>query len=295
MKDLTHCPICARKDFTTLYPATFRGNVADAPSYFLANRQAIAHGRIVKCSSCGFVFTTPQFLPEEYDQIYKEVAARHPGLSDIDAGNSARYARLARMVRRHVPEARRFLDFGCGDGNFLNALPEHDGIGFEVGEESESFADGKHVITGDFFRRIGAAPILPNSFDLVTSFDVLEHLPDLDSYIQAFHQIIIPGGALVVTVPDISSWLARFMREKWNMILLEHLWYFSVDTLKMLMEKNGFELVLARKIPYDVTLSYFVRRLSQIYLPFEVSVPRYLRDIGIPAPAGLLFALCRKI
>jgi SAM-dependent methyltransferase len=294
MISLEHCLICGGGEFGVLYRSTFSGTARDAAPYFLANRSAVAHGQIVRCESCGFVFTNPQFRPEEYEEIYERAAASTVAGEGPVMDASARYARLSRIVRQYVPAGGKLLDFGCGNGGLLNSFPEWSRTGFDVGPASDRTIDGKRVITGNFFASLGKDPFLPDHFDLVTAIDVLEHLPDLDRYVAALQRIIAPGGVLVVTVPDISTWLARLTGRKWNMILLEHLWYFSGDTLGRLMDRHGFAPMGSKKIPYDVTFAHFIRRLSQTYLGSTTRIPDILGRIILPIPAGLRFAAFRK-
>src|SRR5690606_15067325 len=108
----------------------------------------------------------------------------------------------------------------------LEAMDSPDGLGFEVGEPGSRQAGPSPIITGRFLDLVGTAPF-DTPFDFVTSFDVFEHLPDLDRYLEALHGQIRPGGSLIVTVPDAGSWASRLTRERWNMYLLEHLWFFN--------------------------------------------------------------------
>ncbi len=81
MRHLAECLACAGTEFEEYAASTFVGGVDEAPRYFLAYRERVAHGRIVTCASCGFRFTNPQFEADEYDEIYK--AAAGPGTSEI--------------------------------------------------------------------------------------------------------------------------------------------------------------------------------------------------------------------
>src|ERR1700757_870138 len=79
--ELDPCLICGSLDRLPLYAATFTEPIEMAAAYFLANRTATAHGAIVRCRDCGFVFTSPRFSNQEYDRIYSEV----PQLAELDA------------------------------------------------------------------------------------------------------------------------------------------------------------------------------------------------------------------
>jgi len=80
-----------------------------------------------------------------------------------------------------------------------------------------------------------------NSVDVITMWDVIEHLLEPQKYMELAKDILRPDGLLCITTGDIGSLDGRFRREQWRMIhSLTHLHYFSRDTLRLLLEKNGF-------------------------------------------------------
>jgi hypothetical protein len=97
------CLVCGSLAKEPLYPSTYIGSVAEAPAYFLAHRSATAHAPIVRCLDCCFVFTSPRFAAQDYDQIYK--AVRLPPSLDppSEAAKASRFRRLATIVRGSTP------------------------------------------------------------------------------------------------------------------------------------------------------------------------------------------------
>jgi hypothetical protein len=103
------------------------------------------------------------------------------------------------------------------------------------------------------------------------------------------------GRRLGCHVPGNPAWTCPFRRKRWNMIPLEYLRYFQIDTIGIQMRRNAFKPALTREPPHDIAVSHFIWCLSQICLPLEAGVPRYLGGIGIPASAGLPFAPCMEV
>ena len=141
MIELRACPVCDGTSLVEVYPATFAGDWRDAVPYFLTGRAKAVHGRIVRCADCGFLFTSPQFSAADYARIYAAVHAGGGGSSP-----RARFDALARRVRQNE-SGGRFLDFGCGGGAFLDAMPGYDGVGFEVA--AADLARNGRMVTGD--------------------------------------------------------------------------------------------------------------------------------------------------
>jgi SAM-dependent methyltransferase len=286
---IRECLVCSGQHFTTRMESTFSGTPIDAAQFFLANRRRVVHGRIQRCNHCGFTFTNPQFSSDEYDEIYKNA----PGPSDsgitLDEGDARRFRRLAKNVRSDVGRFGRFLDFGCGRGGFLLAMNDPMGVGFEVGEPGTFSVGPCQVTTGRFFDVAGSPGFEEETFDLITSFYVFEHLPHLEKYVQALRGLLKPGGHMVIGLPDVGSWAAKLSGSRWNNYLLEHLWYFDKKTLRIFMERAGFNLTHHRTEPYDAPLAHIVRRVAQTY---GFSTPRLgptLSGVVFPVPIGLMY------
>ena len=293
MFELGKCPVCHASSLRTVFESTFSGTAKEAPQYFLANRRGVVHGRIQECAECNFKFTNPQFTLQEYDEIYKKAPGPEGTNVVMDEGDRRRFNRLARHVRRDVTEVGRFLDFGCGRGGFLIAMDDATGIGFEVGDPTTFNLGKNYIIKGRFLDLIGSEPFKFGSFDTITAFDVFEHLPILEKYVYALKSLLKPGGRLVVTVPDVGSWNARLSGQRWNMLLLEHLWYFDADTLRRFMKRAGFHETRHRSLPYDAPLAHIARRVAQTY---GITLPRidFASSLVLPVPIGLMYGVYQR-
>jgi SAM-dependent methyltransferase len=293
--DLDACIVCHEETFETLHDATFDGTAKDAVPCFLTDREKAVHGRIVQCRGCGFVFTSPQFAAAEYSRIYAQVA------SDGDdegrrRANMRRFAKLASLVRPYVGDGR-FFDLGAGDGGFLDAMGDADGTGFEIRDVPPSTADGRGrgIVTGDFIAACAdPANGWQGAFDFVTGWDVLEHLPDLAGHMQAVHGLLRDGGYFFCTVPNVASLNARLSGRRWNMLLLEHLWYFAPSTFKAFAARQGFEVLACRGITYPSDFGTLLLRLAQTFGSGSFRPPKALGSVPVSLPIGLMFVVCRK-
>lgn len=290
MRGLESCLVCGGTTFAERFPATFQGTWEEAVPFFLGQRSRAVRGRIVQCRDCGFVATSPQFPAEEYARIYGAVRRR----PRPDPGETHRFRRLRERVLHHV-RGGRFLDFGSGSGGFLRAMaetPGFEGQGFEVRDTEGGFvAVDSTTMAGDFvaFAGHGAG----GRYEFITAWDVLEHIPDLDRTMAALGDCLRDGGILFCTVPDVSSLAARLSGASWNCYLLEHLWYFSPDTLRRYASRCGFSVLELAPVSYPVALGAVAQRVGQTYgLPLPL--PEMMRDWVVRLPIGLMFAALAK-
>lgn len=294
MKD-DPCIACGAVDAQPLYRSTFHGDLKDAPSHFLAHREATAHGEIVRCRNCGFVFTSPRFAPGDYDWIYGQISVPHEGVAAFDPPKAARARRLAGIIKRHFPDGGRFVDFGCGDGTFLREMNDSRGIGFEIGEPAEQRAGASRIVVGDWQRFAGSPDAPFGAFDFITAFDVLEHLPRIDEDVALVRKLLRPGGMLFATVPNSASLMAKVTGRYWSMLLLEHLWYFDPRTLGRFLARHGFAPVATRNIPFDAPIAHIATRLAQAAGFKPTFEPRGLAKLSLPVPAGIMLGVYRVV
>lgn len=288
-----NCLVCGSSRFREKYPSTFASERwQEAVEFFLTSRRRATHGRIVECLHCGFVFTDPQFTLKEYALIYANV----PVFSGDEAAREARHRRLSREVRRFAGGGK-LLDLGCGDGKFIaNIHRDFQAQGIDIGPAKEMSAGGGPVIHhGDLIEVISSrADDWANGFDIITAWDILEHLPRPGELICALRRVISPGGHLLCTLPDISSPAARLSGDKWNCLLLEHLWYFNPDTLRKFMSDRGFELISVKSFPFATNPFTFIERLGQTFdIGFRFPKRCLPGSLVFHLPIGLMLAVFR--
>ena len=288
MKSISECPVCGGHNFAEVFPSSYSGTLEQAAAYFLTDREKAVHGRIVRCGMCSFVLTSPQYEPEQYDQLYREVAKveRPPGRT---RAVSVRYQGLADRAGAYV-KGGRFLDFGCGDGHFLDHMPQFQGVGLEVrpGAVVGSNANDRRIIVGEIEPAVTAGLLKPASFDFITTWDVLEHLPMLSRDVGLLRSLLKPGGWLFCSVPNVASFAAKLSGERWNCYLLEHLWYFSPATLGAFFERQGFATRAVRPFLFPADIVTLVSRIQQTY-GVRLPVPKAIEGWTLSLPAGVMF------
>ncbi|MEO8068000.1 MAG: class I SAM-dependent methyltransferase [Flavobacteriales bacterium] len=252
---LSVCPICGAAD---LLPD---GKVRD---YHLSKEVF----ELVRCLGCGFVFTNPRPTQEHIGLYY--ASENYISHSDMGASISDRLYRIARnraLRRKHRLVANyaatgRLLDVGCGTGSFLHFMigRGYDMVGVEPSERARAVANQSHpgaaVATLSELERSA-------TFDVITLWHVLEHLPELSTAFREFGALLRPTGHLFIAVPDRTSWDRKHYGEQWAAWdVPRHLSHFRPKDIANLLEQHGFKLVSTRRMWFDAP---YICMLSERY------------------------------
>ena len=167
------------------------------------------------------------------------------------------------LINSFKTSERQLLDIGCGTGDFLELANSDDWIvtGIEPNENARRIANVK---TNNAVFDIDQLPQLSSqSFDVITLWHVLEHLPDLEGHIQLVQSLLKPNGRVIIAVPNYKSFDAKHYGSFWAAYdVPRHLWHFSKDAISNLFQKVGMEIQDIKPMLFD---AYYVSLLSEKY------------------------------
>ncbi len=188
-----------------------------------------------------YVSFAPEFLTEAYAGFSTEEVAgmhRHQGHSFLW---NAKRRMVSRLIQTHMPESRHVLDIGCGTGFITEAiatvLPHATVFGTDIYLNSIELASKKLKDRGFVFHMNATAIPFCDTFDLVTSFDVLEHIQDDEKAISEIRASLVPGGVCFLGVPQ-HPWLWSPADEH-----AHHFRRYRKDELQEKLKRAGFSIV----------------------------------------------------
>lgn len=207
---------------------------------------------IVKCLNCGLIYAHPQPSEEHLDAVYKEGYFNGSCHSDYLMEKKLYLNRFQQRLKEinSFKTKGRLLDVGCAVGYFLETVRQ---AGWEVsGVEVSDFAAGYARKAGIevFTGKLEEAEYPDQRFDVVTLWHVLEHVKDPSGCLRETHRVLNNDGLLAVEVPNMDSKKSKKAGKEWNQIKpQEHLFYFTPDVLKRMVEKAGFRVVKISALP----------------------------------------------
>jgi len=244
------CPVCSSQRFRSLF--------------------SLKSADVVACQTCDAVYV-PSPLPE-VTSIYRSSYF----MGDSGAHGYMDYAReieahekvfTERLMRTEplMGGRGRLLDIGCALGHFGKVARARgwDTFVTDISEFAVESSVSDYGLQG-FVCPVGKLPVKPEAFDLVTLFDVIEHLSHPKDLLLQIRKALDPRGLLYITTPDISSWSAKLMGRHWyHLKPEEHLVYFSPTTIQMILESCGFEVIRVQPSRTSMAVGDILSRLRR--------------------------------
>ncbi len=218
----------------------------------------------------GFLETFPQPKTNQLSEYYKT----EDYISHTDAKRNW-FEKAYHLVRRFSlkqklklingfkTETKTLLDVGCGTGDFLKTAKDNNWIvsGIEPNAEARIIANQKTENVVFDIQKLNNFE--SNSFDVITLWHVLEHLPDLEYQISILKKLLKPKGRLVVAVPNYKSFDANYYNQFWAAYdVPRHLWHFDQNSISKLFASIDMEIEQLKPMLFD---AFYVSLLSEQY------------------------------
>ena len=165
-----------------------------------------------------------------------------------------------KLINSYQPVKGRILDIGAGTGDFLLECKNQNWeiLGIEPNDKAKGIAVGKGIKFGDTIEKLES-----NSFDVITMWHVLEHVPDVEHQVAELKRLLKPSGTIIIAVPNFKSYDANHYKEFWAAYdVPRHLWHFSKTAIEKLFDKQNMNLEDIKPMWFD---SFYVSLLSEKY------------------------------
>ena len=259
LETVDRCPLCGHDQFATTF---------EEPPY-----------SVRRCAQCGLGWVSPRLGPDGLAAIYQNDAYwRSPspkvqGYADYRADECLyldTFRKRLDVALRDGPAGGRALDVGFAAGFCMAALRERgfETHGVEVSETIGSHARDHFGFDTLHFGTLESAPYPDAHFDLITMWDVVEHVADPRALLRKAARLLAPGGLLVIETQDIDSRFARVLGPRWHHYKhAEHIYHFTPATITTLLDSCGLE---ACKLTHRyggkyVSMAFIAERASRLH------------------------------
>jgi 2-polyprenyl-3-methyl-5-hydroxy-6-metoxy-1,4-benzoquinol methylase len=243
---------------------------------------------IRECSACHLMVLDPMPTEEELHAVYNEGYFENENLAQSDVtkvygyvdyieeriNKQKNYVSICRTLQRlaipaHTPP--RLLDYGCGLGFFLDTAFEADfePNGVEFNQYALDYVRRRYAYRVFHFSDLDPA----ESYDVITMFDVVEHLREPFATIGSIRNMLAENGIVVILTMDSTSFMSRIMGKRLEDFrrIREHLFFFSRSNLVSFLVKQGFDVLKVESHGHSFELRLLATRLRTV-LPV-VGVP----------------------
>lgn len=291
---LVPCNLCGSDDNRELYPSTLPESHHPEPgsAFNCTSPDYGRHYRIVQCTKCGFIYANPRSNPSEVLDAY--ISVEDPLYIEEQEGRRRTFKKHLEPLHQITgePGGRKLLDVGAYTGIFVNVAraagwqaegiePSHWGVA-QAAKAGNPVKQG--TLASDGFE--------PESFDVITMWDVIEHFDDPSQELNRAFNLLKPGGVIVVHTIDVGSLTARLMGERWPFLMEMHIVFFSRATLRAMLERVGFTYIRDHTQGRYLRLGYLAGRVTAAFgiwvgKPLEKLISA-LGLAGTPVPINTL-------
>jgi 2-polyprenyl-3-methyl-5-hydroxy-6-metoxy-1,4-benzoquinol methylase len=245
------CPNCGQNEFEVLFESNMKSDDFNVlfdysmeghdsqegvEGYLVPGKE---WGRHVRCKNCHLIYMNPMEKVSKTNEYYFKAKNNH---ASTIRESYLRTAKSQVSLIQKYTRGTNLLDIGCAQGFFLFSASKagYTTKGIEISQDAVEYA------REEFGLDVEAKPFeelrFPeNSFDVVTLWQVLEHVPYPLMVLNEVHRILKPGGLVVASTPNIEGIPAKILRKRWWDIKRLHLNQFTTKTLQDIFKNAGFK------------------------------------------------------
>jgi 2-polyprenyl-3-methyl-5-hydroxy-6-metoxy-1,4-benzoquinol methylase len=219
-----HCCVCDNKN-----PSDFK---------ILYQKEKFS---VIECNKCSFTFIPPYFRKQVSYENYKDENVANAVRNGNNFVKIERHKLRYDLIKKYKSSGSLF-DLGAGWGHFMltGQMLGYDVYGIEISEQPYLYSKNDLKLPVDHIDFFDMKE--DKKFDIVTMWDVLEHIDKADDVIAKCARITAKDGYIVIQVPQIDSYFAKRHKDNWKMMGLDHVNYFGKKSITQLLKKHGYEV-----------------------------------------------------
>jgi 2-polyprenyl-3-methyl-5-hydroxy-6-metoxy-1,4-benzoquinol methylase len=204
---------------------------------------------ILECNKCGHVYSSYE-QEEHYDGYWEGENQTY----DLDWWDIAHRSVYKDFIHSYLKkDSGRLLDVGCGLGFFVKSVltskPKWEVVGYEISKQAVAFANNQNGLKSVYAGLVQNSNLQTDSFDIITLWDVIEHIPKPHSLLTYLFSLLKPGGILFLQTPNFPIQLTKanlkvrikgIQPDGHYLEAKDHVNNYKMDTLAELGKQCGF-------------------------------------------------------
>lgn len=268
------CPICKNNDFKVLRKNQ-KPNISlkALKRFYLSSSDQTLIDQLVKCFNCNFIYLNPRVKSSIVIKSYSDNKD-----NEFIKHNSERYITFYKNFKKiekflTIKKNKsnfKILDVGSGGGTFLSAAKDlgYDARGIEPNKWLVKFV--KKSLNVNIKQGTLESIKIKDKFDLISFWDVFEHLTDLNKSMKICKKLLKKNGYILINIPDHGSLFRKILRFKWPFFLNVHLYYFDSHSIKNIMKNYGLSFLKKRTHTQCLPIKYIFKRAGNYFKIFKV-------------------------
>lgn len=224
---------------------------------------------IVQCTNCGFVYVNPRIDNNSIASLYRHNYFHNKdyGYNGYEQEKRLRIKNFDKWLSDAAPFMENIqpfyaLDAGCAAGYCLEVMQQK-GLkaeGIELDEEMyKNLLQQGYKVSPGLLQDFSAS----HKFSLITLFDVIEHIPDIDEVFKKLHELLSDNGVVVMVTPNHNSLQRKLLGRRWFQYKpIEHIQYFTLNSITQFATRNNFEVVYHTSCGQYADTTFLINRLN---------------------------------
>jgi len=299
--EIDFCGCCGSKYLAERYLSNLGDDrSSEAQAYKCSSMGHKSKPRVVKCLECGLTQVPMSMHPKDLEGLYSNVV--DADYLEIINVKSKTFKHSLKLLLKHVKPTGKLLEVGSYCGLFLNEAQKKgfDVTGVEPSIWAAEYAQktfNLNIVNENFESAVNK---IESKFDVVTSWDVIEHVRNPREFLRLANKLMFPGGVIALSTIDIDSWFPKLLKRNWPWIMEMHLYYFGNKTLERMLTEEGFEVVEVAPYRHYASLKYAFKKLCSILPPLIannfVKLDIFIPNFIIPITLGdiKIYIACKR-
>ncbi len=284
------CPNCNQKKYKILKESSYLKiqNLNDLINIYKSSGDELLLDQLVECEDCKFQYLNPRINSEIIYNSYVDNEDESHVSQD-----KARYKSFSKSIKKIIKlikagdlKNKKFLDIGSASGVCLKAIKD-------LGFQEEGYEPSKWMVNygkKNYGVNIKNGSIdqisINNKYDLISLWDVLEHVTDLNFTLEKIKALSKDSTILIINVPDIDSFVCKLMKSKWPFYLNVHLYYFNKSSIESILRKYNYNLIKHFSHWQYLELGYIIKRAKKYFKLFSFleKIVFFLKLSSLPVP-----------